>query len=103
MSSTVVSSRWGRSPWSGSLKSVRTKLRLAGSVALLAFLAWRTDWRQIGEAFAGLRTAWWLGAVALYAATQGVSSLRWRLLARPLGFRQTLGQFVAFYFVGMFF
>ncbi len=79
------------------------KLRLAGSVALLAFLAWRTDWRQIVAAFAGLRLGWWLLAVALYAATQVVSSVRWRLLAGPLGFRQSLGQFVAFYYVGMFF
>jgi uncharacterized protein (TIRG00374 family) len=82
---------------------VSKKLRLAGSVALLAVLAWRTDWRQIAAAFAGLRAGWWLLAVAVYAATQVVSSLRWRLLAGPLGFRQPLRRFVAFYFVGMFF
>jgi uncharacterized protein (TIRG00374 family) len=82
---------------------VGKKLRLAGSVALLAVLAWRTDWRQIAVAFAGLRAGWWLLAVALYAATQVVSSLRWRLLAGPLGFRQPLGRFTTFYFVGMFF
>jgi hypothetical protein len=85
------------------LKSVSKLLRLAGSVALLAFLAWRTDWRQMADAFAGLRAGWWLLAVALYAVTQVVSSLRWRLLARPLGFRQPLGRFVAYYYVGMFF
>jgi uncharacterized protein (TIRG00374 family) len=78
-------------------------LRLAGSVALLGFLAWRTDWRQIAAAFAGLRVGLWLLAVGLYVLTQLVSSLRWRLLARPLGFSQPLGQFIAFYYVGMFF
>jgi uncharacterized protein (TIRG00374 family) len=82
---------------------VSKKLRLAGSVALLAFLAWRTDWRQLLTAFAGLRAGWWLLAVALYAVTQAASGLRWRLLARPLGFRQPLRQFIAIYFVGMFF
>lgn len=79
------------------------KLRLAGSVALLAFLAWRTDWKQIAAAFAGLRAGWWALALGVYAATQFVSSLRWRLLAGPLGFRQPLGRFVTFYYVGMFF
>jgi len=83
---------------------VATKLlRLTGSVALLGFLAWRTDWRQIAAAFAGLRVGLWLLAVAVYAVAQLVSSLRWRLLARPLGFAHTLGQFIAFYYVGMFF
>jgi uncharacterized protein (TIRG00374 family) len=85
------------------LKSVSNKLRLAGSAALLALLAWRTDWRQIVAALAGLRLGWWLAAVALYSVTQVVSSLRWRLLAGPLGFRQSLGQFITFYYVGMFF
>jgi uncharacterized protein (TIRG00374 family) len=82
---------------------VSKRLRLAGSVALLAFLAWRTDWRQIATAFAGLRVGWWLLALALYAATQFVSSLRWRLLAGPLGFHHPLRQFISFYYVGMFF
>ena len=85
------------------MKSVSKKLRLAGSVLLLAVLAWRTDWRHLATAFAGLRAGWWLLAVALYAVTQVVSSLRWRLLARPLGFHEPLGRFVAFYYVGMFF
>jgi uncharacterized membrane protein YbhN (UPF0104 family) len=82
---------------------VSKALRLGGSGALLAFLAWRTDWRQITAAFAGLRAGWWLAALALYALTQVVSSLRWQLLARPLGFRQPTRQFVAYYYVGMFF
>ncbi len=85
------------------MKSVRKMLRLVGSAVLLGLLAWRTDWRQVWAALHGVRAGGWLMAVALYAATQVVSSLRWRLLAQPLGFRQGLGQFVAFYYVGMFF
>ncbi len=78
-------------------------LRMTASVALLAWLAWRTDWAQVGGAFARLDLTLWLLGVALYAATQVVSSVRWAQLARPLGFRQPLGRFVNFYFVGMFF
>jgi uncharacterized protein (TIRG00374 family) len=82
---------------------VSKKLRLAASAALLGWLAWRTDWPQVTEAFARLDVGLWLLGVALYAATQVVSSARWALLARPLGFEQTLGRFVGTYYVGMFF
>jgi uncharacterized membrane protein YbhN (UPF0104 family) len=82
---------------------VSKKLRLALSLLLLTLVAWRTDWRQAADAFAGLRPAWWLLGVGVYAATQVVSSVRWRLFAAPLGFRRPVGQFVALYYVGMFF
>lgn len=79
------------------------RLRLAASAALLAFLAWRTDWHHLAAAFAGLRARWWLLAVVLYAVTQVVSAARWRLLARPLGFEAPAARFVGYYYVGMFF
>jgi uncharacterized membrane protein YbhN (UPF0104 family) len=72
-------------------------------VSLLAWLGWRTDWQQVGDAFRHLRVEWWLAAVALYVVTQGVSSLRWQLLARPLGFTHSLARCTAFYFIGMYF
>jgi uncharacterized protein (TIRG00374 family) len=72
-------------------------------VALLGVLAWRTDWDQVRNAFASLRLDLWLLAVAIYAATQAVSSLRWRMLARPLGFRASFARFLSIYYIGMFF
>jgi uncharacterized membrane protein YbhN (UPF0104 family) len=82
---------------------VKKLVRLCGSVALLAVLAWRLDWRQVGAAFAHLNVALWLLAVAAYAAIQALSSLRWRMLARVQGYDGPLGAFVAYYFIGMFF
>lgn len=73
------------------------------SVTLLGWLAWRTDWQQVGEAFARLRLDLWLAAGALYVASQFVSSLRWQLLARPLGLQRPYGHHVGFYFIGMYF
>jgi uncharacterized membrane protein YbhN (UPF0104 family) len=70
---------------------------------ILAVLAWRTDWHQVGEAFAHLRWGLWLLAVPLYVLTQVVSSLRWQWLSRPLGFDRPLRHYFAFYFIGMFF
>jgi uncharacterized protein (TIRG00374 family) len=83
--------------------SVNKKLRLLLSAMLLTWLAWRTDWAQVARAFAQLRLVWWLAAVGLYLLTQVVSSVRWQLLARPLGLDGQLRQFVAFYFIGMYF
>src|SRR5262249_19618380 len=50
-----------------------------------------------------LRLELWLAALGLYLATQAASSLRWQLLARPLGFEQPLWRYAAFYFIGMYF
>jgi len=77
--------------------------RLLGSLTLLAVLAWRMDWGQLARAFANLRSGPWLVALALYLLIQAVSSLRWQLLARPLGFGGPWGRYLAYYFIGMFF
>jgi uncharacterized membrane protein YbhN (UPF0104 family) len=78
-------------------------LRAVVSVALLTWLAWRTDWQQIGQAFAALRVNLWLAAIGLYLLTQVLSALRWQLLAQLLGFWRPLRQFIAYYFIGMYF
>jgi hypothetical protein len=82
---------------------VNKKLRALVSIAILAFLGWRTDWARVAEAFASLRVELWLAAVGLYALTQIVSALRWQQLAAPLSFHRPLHQFISFYFIGMFF
>ena len=76
---------------------------MLASILLLTFLAWKTNWHQVAESFVNLRLGLWLLGVALYFATQLVSSIRWMLLARPLGFGQPWRQMVGFYFIGMFF
>jgi uncharacterized membrane protein YbhN (UPF0104 family) len=82
---------------------VKKHVRLCGSAVLLAVLAWRLDWRQVGAAFAHLNVALWLLAVAAYVAIQALSSVRWRMLARVQGYDGPLQAFVAYYFIGMFF
>jgi uncharacterized membrane protein YbhN (UPF0104 family) len=78
-------------------------LRLTVSVGLLAVLAWRTDWDRIRQAVAGMRFEYWLAAVAVYVFAQVVSALRWQMLARPMGFHESLGRFTSYYFIGMYF
>jgi uncharacterized membrane protein YbhN (UPF0104 family) len=77
--------------------------RLLGSLVFLGILAWRLDWVQLASAFAHLNLTLWGAALALYLATQVVSSLRWQLLAGGLGFSGWWGQYLAYYFIGMFF
>jgi uncharacterized membrane protein YbhN (UPF0104 family) len=82
---------------------VSRKLRLLVSAALLGWFACKTDWVQIGRAFAHLRVELWLAAVGLYALTQLISSMRWQCLAQPFGFQQPLAAYVRLYFVGTFY
>jgi hypothetical protein len=79
------------------------KLRVVASALVVAWLAWQTDWGQVRAAVARLCWPLWGLAVGLYALTQVISSLRWQMLARPLGFRRPLGHYVGFYFIGMLF
>jgi uncharacterized membrane protein YbhN (UPF0104 family) len=78
-------------------------LRVGGSVALLAFVAWWTDWHRVGAAFQRLDWRFWLAALALHVVTQVVSTWRWQMFARELGLGGTFREYLSYYFVGMFF
>jgi glycosyltransferase 2 family protein len=82
---------------------VKKYWRLLGSLALVGVLAWRLDWRQVAAAFAHLDVTLWLLALGLYLLTQGVSALRWQMLARMLGLGGRWRDYLAYYFIGMFF
>lgn len=73
------------------------------SVLIVGWLAWRTDWGKFAQALAGVQMSWLGMALALYLVIQATSALRWQLLARPLGFERSFGEFARFYLVGMFF
>jgi uncharacterized membrane protein YbhN (UPF0104 family) len=82
---------------------VRTYIRIVVSVALLTLIFWRIEWSDVGRHFAGLDLTLWLAAVGLYVLAQVASARRWQLYANELGFEQTLPQFCAYSFIGMFF
>jgi uncharacterized membrane protein YbhN (UPF0104 family) len=77
--------------------------RLLGSLALLAVLAWRLDWRHLGSAFAGLDVRLWLAALGVYLVAQFLGALRWQLVAGALGFGGSWRRYVSHLFIGMFF
>lgn len=82
---------------------MKNNLRIIISVGLLAFLAWRTDWQQVGRAFATMQVHFWLAAVGLLITAQLVSAVRWLSLAIPLGLKRPLLRMIGFYFIGMYF
>jgi uncharacterized protein (TIRG00374 family) len=78
-------------------------LKAAVGVGLLAFFFSRLDLDQFFRAFSSARVSYVLLALAGYFIGKTITAVRWALLARPLGFRHPLRDFIAFYYIGMFF
>lgn len=78
-------------------------LKLFVSLGLLAFLFSRVDLAKLLQALSSARPSYLVVALLGYFLGQVVSSVRWALLARPLGFQNPLRDFTVFYFIGMFF
>lgn len=82
---------------------MKSALRWGGSLLLLTFLAVRLDWPRVAAAFASLRGEFWCLAALLYTGCQFLSALRWRGLARVVGFRASVGRYTGIFFIGSFF
>lgn len=83
---------WLSSPW----------VKLGLSIGLLTILLAETDLSQLAGAVAQAQPGWVILALAGYIGSQVVSSVRWTMLARPLGFRDSFGRFFGAYFTGMY-
>jgi uncharacterized membrane protein YbhN (UPF0104 family) len=81
----------------------KTWWRLIGSVVLLSVLAWRLDWGRVSAAFHDFDARFWVAALALQLFTQVVSTWRWQMFARAVQLGGTFRNYLAYYFVGMFF
>ena len=77
--------------------------RAAISALILVWLVARMQWRPILDALAKTKLSWCLLALLLYCLAQLVSSLRWQVLAKALGFAERYDRYASLYFVGMFF
>lgn len=78
-------------------------IRIAVSAVLLSIIAWRTDWSIVGDKFANMDVWLWVAAVVVLTVTMVFSARRWQVFAQELRFERTLGQYCAYYFVGMWF
>ncbi len=78
-------------------------IKAAVGVGLLAILFWSLDWRQFLQTLSTAKFDFVAAALVAYIAGKVLTAIRWAMLARPLGFKNSLKEFVAFYYIGMFF
>ncbi|HEU4342416.1 MAG TPA: lysylphosphatidylglycerol synthase transmembrane domain-containing protein [Candidatus Binatia bacterium] len=73
------------------------------SVGLLVFFFTRVPIDRFLHTLASADFSYIGIALIVYLVCQAVSSVRWTLLARPLGFKTPFKDLVEYYFIGMFF
>lgn len=78
-------------------------LKVLVSAGLLVFLFFRIDLLQLLRVLRTAHFSYLAFALVGYLIGQLLSSVRWALLARPLGFARSFKEFTLLYFIGMFF
>ena len=73
------------------------------SLGLLFFLLSRIDKSELLWVLSSARYSYLVVALACYIVGQIICSVRWAMLARPLGFKNPLKDYAVYYFIGMFF
>ncbi len=76
--------------------------KISISLTLLVLLMQSVDWRALANQIRAAQPGYFLLAFVGYLAGQVLSAYKWRLLARALGFGQSLRTFIVYYFAGMY-
>ncbi len=78
-------------------------LKALVSLGLIVFLLSRIELAEFLRVLGSARLSYLFIALAIYLVGQLFGSMRWALLAWPLGFKNSIKEFVTYYFIGMFF
>jgi uncharacterized membrane protein YbhN (UPF0104 family) len=78
-------------------------LKILVSTGLLAYFFSRVHIERFVDTFASADLSYIVLTLLIYLASQLVSTARWLILARPLGFPTPLSVLVSYYLIGMFF
>jgi len=78
-------------------------IRWLGFIAIVGVLSWRLDEKQLIDTVWQIQWSGLVVALGLLLFAQVISSRRWQMLARPLGFEQPLYKYFSLYLIGMFF
>ncbi len=84
-------------------KRITLALRAGLSIILLIWLLLKTEYTEVAQAFLEISPTTWLTAFVLYLCTQFLSSFRWYIIARAVGFKGNWNTYLGYYFVGMYF
>jgi glycosyltransferase 2 family protein len=77
--------------------------KLLVSGGLLAYFLSRIHIERFFNTFAAANFSYIALALAVYLVAQGVSAVRWTVLARPIGIKTPFADMVRYYLIGMFF
>lgn len=77
--------------------------KIAVSALVLALLVYRVDVDEVVAVLSRIRPGLVGVALTLYVLGQLISAAKWKLVATALGFERRFGEYVTYYFVGMFF
>ena len=78
-------------------------LKIVLSLGILTYLLSQVSLTSFWKALIDARHYYLVLAFVLYIIGQVLSTYKWRLLAKTLGFRRKFKRFLAYYFIGMFF
>lgn len=78
-------------------------LKAGVSFSLLFFLFSRVEMGNFLQPLKEANLRYLLAALCLYLIYQILCAIRWRILAYPLGFQESIPMFIYYYYTGMFF
>jgi uncharacterized protein (TIRG00374 family) len=78
-------------------------LKALVSLGLLSYLFSKVDFTQLLRVLSTAHVSYFILALTAYFVAKIITSVRWALLARPLGFKNHSIDFAILYFIGMFF
>ncbi|MCX7846673.1 MAG: flippase-like domain-containing protein [bacterium] len=87
----------------GPRRHLRTVLRLASSLALLALMAWLCDPVATWHAMRRAHLPALLGALTAYVASMGIVAWRWQMLLQAEGHQVDIWRLFRYYLIGFFF
>ena len=78
-------------------------MKLLVSAGLLAFFFTRIRFERFVHTLTSAEFSYIVLALLVYLVCQAVSTVRWTVLVRPLGFKTRFKDLVIYYLIGMFF
>lgn len=78
-------------------------VKLLVSAGLIGYFLSRIHVERFLQTFASAKFSYIAMALAVYLIAQGVSAVRWAMLARPLGIKTPFKDLIQYYLIGMFF
>ncbi len=81
----------------------KVAIRTFLSAIIVGFLVYKISWTSLGRLFSELHLGLVAAGFIIIQIGQSFSSLRWKMIAKPLGFTDGYGRFRSLFYIGTFF